>query len=165
MAFATIGQPETARRLLAEHEATPEADHAREARAWIEVLALTERRYGEAISSLRQFDEQSDCSTCAGAWLARTYDLDGQSDSAIAIYERFVNKPSSSVWYDAGHLSHGYYRLAEISEAKGDRRRAAEYYTRFVDLWSGADAQFQPQVRRAREALTRVTSEPSKSRE
>jgi serine/threonine-protein kinase len=164
MAFATVGRRDVARTLLAEFEASGEADHALEAEAWADgargVIALTERRYDDAIGAFRRFDERTNCGTCAGPWMARTWDAGGQVDSAVAAFERFVNRPSSSVWYDAGHLAQGYFRLAELHEARGERQRAAEYYGRFADLWAAADEPLQPQVRRARDAAVRLTSEP-----
>jgi len=44
-------------------------------------------------------------------------------------------------------------------EARGDRERAAHYYQQFVQLWRGADAPLQPQVREVSDRLTRLSAE------
>jgi tetratricopeptide (TPR) repeat protein len=165
MAYAAVGKPDVAEQLLAEHAATPEADHAREALAWADgargVVALARGRPDEALGALRRFDEQGNCATCAAAWLARAWDRAGQPDSAAAAYEHLVTRPSAAVWYDAGHLAHGYRRLGDFHEQRGDRERAVEYYAKVADMWAGADPQFQPVVRQAREALARLAAEPA----
>ncbi len=52
-------------------------------------------------------------------------------------------------------------RLGEIAQQKGDRRTAASYYTRFLDLWKNADPDMQPKVREVRQHLAEVTAESS----
>lgn len=81
-----------------------------------------------------------------------------EMDSAQVMYEGLANTPSDAIWYDAGHLAHGYLRLAEMAEQRGDRERATEYYDRLLTLLNEADAEMQPLVGRARAALTRLTS-------
>jgi len=51
-----------------------------------------------------------------------------------------------------------FLRLADAAAQTGDRATAARNYRRVVDLWSSADAAFQPTVQRAREALARLGS-------
>jgi hypothetical protein len=41
-------------------------------------------------------------------------------------------------------------RLAELHEAAGHRTRAADYYNRFADLWSGADPALRSRAEHAR---------------
>jgi hypothetical protein len=50
-----------------------------------------------------------------------------------------------------------YKRLGELYEEKGDRANAASYYSKFVELWSGADLELQPRVRDVRARLVRLT--------
>lgn len=163
LALAWVDRPDAARRLLAEYEATPEADHGREARLWTlgaaGAIALAEGRTDEALAAFRQFDERSGCETCAYAWLARAYDRAGQTDSARVFYERTVNTPSAQIWYDAGHLAHSYRRLGELYGARQDIDRAAGYYQRFLELWRDADPRLRPQVAAAEAALGRLTGE------
>ena len=48
-------------------------------------------------------------------------------------------------------------RLGEVYEAKGDREKAASYFSRFVDLWQDADPEQQSKVAEARARLARLT--------
>jgi tetratricopeptide (TPR) repeat protein len=62
-------------------------------------------------------------------------------------YERFVTTPKYfRIRYDALYLASSLVRLGELYEARGDRARAIEYYSRFVDLWKNADPDLQPRV-------------------
>jgi tetratricopeptide (TPR) repeat protein len=164
LAYAAAGDPERARALLAEYEATPEADHSRDAEQWgggaEGVIALSEGRLEEAITELWRFDEGNECYTCAHPWLASAYERTGQADSARIMLEYFVEVPSSAIWYDGGHLAHGYLRLGELYEERGDREKAIEYYGKFVDLWEDADPELQPWVTEARDAMARLSAEP-----
>jgi len=74
------------------------------------------------------------------------------------MYDRLVNAPSSAIWYDAGHLAQGYVRLGEMAEEAGNTELAIEYYDRLLELLDEADAEMQPVVERAREALVRLTA-------
>jgi tetratricopeptide (TPR) repeat protein len=61
---------------------------------------------------------------------------------------------------DAFSLAPSYKRLGELYEAKGDRKKAADYYGKFVDLWKDADAELQPGVAAVRQRLARLAQEP-----
>jgi tetratricopeptide (TPR) repeat protein len=163
LAYAAVDEPARARRLLAEFDATPDADHAAGAELWKEgaagVAALAEGRLDDALAALRRFDDGNACRTCAAPWLARAYERAGQTDSARVMYQRLVDTPSSAIWWDAGHVAHGYLRLGEMTEAAGDRANAVEYYTRLVRLLDEADALLQPWVAQARSALDRLARE------
>jgi len=149
---------------LAEYDATPEADHARAAEQWrygaAGVVAFVEGRFEDAIGELWSWDEGNSCRTCALPWLARAYDRAGVADSAVALFERFVETPSASTYFDAGHLAHAYARLGELHEERGDREKAIDYYGRFVALWENADQEMQPWVDQARQSITRLMAEP-----
>jgi tetratricopeptide (TPR) repeat protein len=164
LAFAAAGAPDRAETLLAEFETTPEADHSEDAEIWTHgargVIALAEGRPEEAVAALRQFDDGNSCATCAYPWLARAYDRLGEEDSVRVLYERFANLPSASLWYDGGHLAYAYQRLGEIYEAREDVERAAQYYSRLMELWDEADPELQAWVETARSALERLGREP-----
>jgi tetratricopeptide (TPR) repeat protein len=164
LAYAAAEEAETARLLIAEYEATSEADHSMGTELWkhgaLGVAALVEGDLDTAIPALWQFDEGNSCNTCAHPWLARAYDRAGQADSARILYERFVQMPSSSVSYDAAHLAHGYMRLGQLYEGGGEPDRALEYYGRFVELWEQADPEFQQVVDEVKRAIARLSSEP-----
>jgi tetratricopeptide (TPR) repeat protein len=164
LAFAAPGAPETAKALIAEFEAAPDADHSEDAEIWGHgargVIALTEGRLEDAIAVLRQFDEGNTCATCASPWLSRAYDQLGQEDSVRVLYERFTELPSYDLWYDGGHLAHAYQRLGEIYESHEDVEKAAEYYSRLLELWDDADPELQSWVETARSGLERIGREP-----
>ncbi len=164
LALAAAGSPDRARTLLAEFQATPEADHSEDAEIWAHgargVIALAEGRTEDAVAGLRRFDDGNACATCAAPWLARAYDRLGQEDSVRVLYERFANLPSYNLWYDGGHIAHAYQRLGEIYEAREDVEKAAEYYSRLTELWDEADPELQPWVEAARNALERLGREP-----
>ncbi len=164
LAFAAAGSPENAKSLIAEFEGTPEADHSEDAEIWGHgargVIALAEGRLEDAIAALRQFDDGNTCATCASPWLSRAYDQLGQEDSVRVLYERFTDLPSFDLWYDGGHLAHAYQRLGEIYESHEDVEKAAEYYSRLLELWNDADPELQSWVETARSALERIGREP-----
>ena len=54
-------------------------------------------------------------------------------------------------------LAPTYVRLGELYEAKGDRRRALEYYGKFVDMWKKADPELQPRVADVRRRIAELT--------
>ena len=85
----------------------------------------------------------------------------GATDSARTLYElalsqsAFLDEFSELPWYPLV-----LRRLGELYAARGERQRAADYYTKFIDLWRDADPELQPQVRAARAARARLTAEP-----
>jgi tetratricopeptide (TPR) repeat protein len=80
-----------------------------------------------------------------------------QTDSATAVYERYAQH---QIYWPIGQdvdLAPTYIRLGELYEAKGDRKRALEYYGRFVDMWKKADAELQPRVADVRRRIAELT--------
>jgi tetratricopeptide (TPR) repeat protein len=167
MAYAAAGEVTRARGLIAEYEQTPGADHSTDAELWAYgargVIDLAEGRAREAIAAFREFDNNA-CSTCATPWLARAFDMAGQTDSVVATFTRFVDRPSSELWYDAAHAAHAYERLGEIWEARGDPQKAAEYYARLLSIMKEPDPELRPRVEKARGALERLTGEGRSTR-
>jgi eukaryotic-like serine/threonine-protein kinase len=162
--YAFAGRPDRARSLMAEWDtrrrtAPSLADslRAHEMRGYI---ALNAKQYAQAQMELRAAD-QIGCPICNAAMLARAYDLDGKADSAITIYERYVNTPVlERTAVDASFLAGVHKRLGELYEAKGQRDRALAHYRTFLDLWKDADSELQPKVTDAKQrvaALTRGT--------
>jgi tetratricopeptide (TPR) repeat protein len=162
--YAMAGRPDRARSVMAEWEArrrtTPslnDSSHAQEMRGYI---AFHGRQYGDAQSELRAAD-QVGCPICNAPLLARAYDLDGKPDSAITIYERYLNTPAlERTGVDATFLPAVHKRLGELYEAKGQHDKALSHYRAFIDLWKNADPELQPKVTDAKQrvaALTRGT--------
>ncbi len=163
---AAAGRPDQARRFLTAYEAAvPEGMRRadpRRPRGYGRVLE-SEGRLAEAKRAYREFYENHGlCGSCGLFELAAIYDREGRADSALVLYEHFVDTPTSigRILSDPPSLAPAYKRLGELYEGRGDRKRAAEYYGRLVDLWKDADAELQPGVREVRSRLARLAQEP-----
>ncbi len=163
--YAKAGKAEQARRYLKDYEAAvPEP--IRKTIAWRGLIygsvAEAEGRPQEAISDYRDAYEQSGaCAVCGLPQMAAIYDRQGQSDSARALYQRYVDtRGVFNYRVDHQELAPTYKRLGELYEARNDRKRAAQYYEKFVDLWKQADPELQPGVREVRSRLARLAQEP-----
>jgi tetratricopeptide (TPR) repeat protein len=164
--YAAAGKVEQARRLLREYETTVPAGVRRadqeRAGAYGAVLEA-EGRLADAAAAYREWQQVSGmCMVCGIPELAQVYDRMGQADSARVLYERFVATPSLG-WLALQHgtgLPATYKRLGELYEASGDRKRAAEYYGKFFDLWKDADPDLQPGVTEVRRRLGKLAQEP-----
>jgi len=70
--------------------------------------------------------------------LARAYAMKGETDSAIAVYERLTTfDPRSNNRRLINPLYR--YRLGLLYEKKGLAKKAVEQYEKFVDIWKGAE--------------------------
>ncbi len=90
--------------------------------------------------------------------LARAYQQNGEIDKAIAEYKRLiVFDPQREERY----LIHPkyYYRLAQLYEQKGLKRKANEHYEKFLNLWHEADSDI-PEVTEAKKRLSKLQSLP-----
>ena len=163
--YAEAGKPDLGKRTLREFEAQV-AEGVRRANPLrygaMGAVAQAEGRNGDALAGFRQLnDEWGGCGVCGLYQMARLYDRLEQPDSARIAYERLVSTPAyGRVFQDPETLAPSYKRLGELYEAKGDRKKAAEYYGRFVELWKDADPELQPGVREVRGRLTRLAQEP-----
>jgi len=164
--YAGAGRVEQARRLLREYEAKVPANARRlvddAGRAYGRV-AEAEGRMREAADAYREWNRRDGlCGTCGLFELASLYDHQGHLDSALVLYERLVEMPSAfgHLAVDRYALAPTYKRLGELYEAKGDRKRATDYYGRFVELWKNADPELQPGVKEVRNRLARLAQEP-----
>lgn len=131
------------------------------------VIALAEKKYDLAAARLRDrsIDMDFSCaSTCVLPQLAQAYDRGGKPDSAIAVFERYVqSRQQTRLTTDDMFLGPSLKRLGELYEAKGDRDNAARNYARFVELWRHADPELQPSVKDVQGRLGRLRSaEPVK---
>jgi tetratricopeptide (TPR) repeat protein len=164
MIYSLAGQLERAQALVEEYERTVDP-RTRAAKADIEKVALgllhlADGRPAEAIREFRLAD-QGACPICILPLLGEAYDAAGQTDSVIAVYERYLDTPwltrlTSSDWWA---LARVYERLGGLYELRGDTGKAEAYYGRFVELWEDADPELQPRVEAARRALERLSSE------
>jgi tetratricopeptide (TPR) repeat protein len=114
-------------------------------------------RYADAASEFRRGDRGPCGASCGLAELGIAYDRLGETDSAIAAYERYLARPNIiRIDWDAHLPARTYERLGGLYLAKGDRESAAEYYSRFISLWKDCDPELQPRVATARAALARL---------
>ncbi len=122
-------------------------------------LLLHEGRFDESASRFRR------ASAALGGvrWLpdlGTALDRAGTGDSALAVYERYLESTwNFRLYADALQLAPVLRRVGEIYEAKGDRVRAAQVYQQFVALWRGADPELQPLVAEVRRRLSEVAGE------
>jgi len=164
--YATAGRVEQARRLLREYEVKVPANvrrGVRQAGRAYGRVAEAEGRLGEAANAYRDWNQRTGfCRTCGLFELASLYDRQGQPDSARVLYERVVATPTvmGHLAADRNALAPSYKRLGELYEAKGDRKKAADYYNRFVELWKNADPELQAGVKEVRARLGRLAQEP-----
>jgi tetratricopeptide (TPR) repeat protein len=126
--------------------------------AMLGFIAVAEQRYDEAI---REFSvaNANRCGICYNPEIARAYDLGGKPDSAIVVFEAYLNTRTDIIdrlIEDGVSLAGSHKRLAELYDARGDREKAMSHYTTFIDLWKNADADLQPLVRKAKERLVQL---------
>ncbi len=162
--YAVTGRLGRARAVLTEYEREvrsagdrdAEAPLAR-ARGW---MALAEGRGPDAVAAFRRADV-GECRICALPGLARAYDLAGEPDSAIVVYERYVTTPWLTRLGDADalFLAGALRRLGELHEERGNRDAAVEYYNRYLDLWRDAEPELQSQVSEVRRRLAGLVGE------
>lgn len=77
----------------------------------------------------------------------------GRDEEALAWLE--TSEVMLSLYEDV-YLAPVLLRTAEIHDRRGDRARAAEYYTRFTRLWQDCDAEFRPLLARAHARLKQL---------
>jgi len=161
MAYAASGEVARAKALLAEYDRTPEADHSTDAVRWgyggRGVIALAEGRSDDALIQFRKLDDGNSCATCGDPWIARAYEQAGKLDSAAVYYRKFVDLPSSELWYDDAHFAHALRMLGHIYERRGDLDEARRAYARLADLYRNAEPRFQPIYEEAKAALVRLS--------
>jgi tetratricopeptide (TPR) repeat protein len=161
--YAQAGQPDLASAMLAEYDSVVEPRLPSPARAQYAPergeIALAEGRYEEAIAKFRASDI-GQCLTCAFPGLIRAYEAAGQSDSVIAVLERYLATPYMFrvAFTDHAYLGPALERLGQLYFERGEWESAAEPYARFVELWQDADPELQPRVEAARRRLQQLDS-------
>jgi tetratricopeptide (TPR) repeat protein len=163
-AYAVSGEAQRAQRLLTEYESTVSEGARRGNPEWYRAqgwLALKEGKPQDAVTAFHAMEEKAACASC-GLWeLGIAFERANQPDSALAAYERMADpagaytKAFDTPWSLAPSLK----RLAELYDARGDKEKAAQYYSRFVNLWKEADPVLQPSLRQAKERLAALAGE------
>jgi tetratricopeptide (TPR) repeat protein len=80
----------------------------------------------------------------------------GRYDEALRWYRSVSNTYPSPILSGPAHL-----RMAGIYERLGDVEQAVENYAIFVDLWQDSGPELRPMLEQGREALQRLTGEPT----
>jgi DNA-binding SARP family transcriptional activator/Tfp pilus assembly protein PilF len=158
--YAQAGRPERSKELLAEYEAAVQPSLFNPGHGTLGQVALAEGRPLDALAEFRTFDGVAGvCPMNALGPLGRAYELAGQADSAIAVYERYLITPfiKRSFW-DSFSLALTYERLGALYEQQGDRPKAIHYYGKLVELWNDADPELQPRVEAARRAIESLSA-------
>jgi eukaryotic-like serine/threonine-protein kinase len=123
-------------------------------------IALARGDARTALTSFREARRILRCNSCTAFDEGRAFEKLNEPDSAIVQYERFVNSHNTDPENREYFLAAALRRLGEMYESKGDRKKAVEYYGRFVDLWKNADAELQPLVADIRKQMTQLAGEP-----
>ena len=161
--YAAAGRADKARALVNEWAAT--TPPGQRGYPWVAhytagVVALAEGHADSAIVALRQAIDANAYTVYFAPDLARAYDAAGNTDSAIAVYERVVSEPI--MWrlspMDERYLGPTYKRLAELYETRGQTEKAISYYGKFAQLWKDADPELQPQVEHAKNRMKELAA-------
>ncbi|HEV7990232.1 MAG TPA: protein kinase [Gemmatimonadaceae bacterium] len=122
-------------------------------------LAAAAGRHTDAAKAFREADEAG-FAYAHTALMANTYDLAGNTDSAIVVYNRFLDRKAAHPQQrlvEGRFLPGVHKRLGELYEARGDRPQALRHYRVFIELWKDADRALQPKVQDARRRVAELT--------
>jgi eukaryotic-like serine/threonine-protein kinase len=161
VAYALAGRADKARAMMTQWDtrraAEPAIEDSIRAYAMQGHIALAEHRLADAQREFRAADSRG-CPICSAPMLGRAYDVAGNADSAIAVFERFLSTPMMDrSGVDGPFRPVVHQRLGELYEAKGEREKALGHYRAFLDLWKDADPELQPRVTDARQRIAALT--------
>jgi tetratricopeptide (TPR) repeat protein len=123
-------------------------------------IALEDGRTQDAIAAYKDWYDESSCATCGLFELGQAYEMAGEADSALAVYERAVSTHGAyRIYNEFPWLAFTYRQLGELYEGRGERDKAVDYYGRFVELWANADAELQPLVEDVRGRIAGLVGE------
>lgn len=154
--YAFLGDRQRAEAMMAAfHEAVPDAPEARyddDVAIMNASLAMSERRWDDAITSYEEFRRlQPGCGYCFEYEIAMAHDSAGRPDSALAWYGEAADvKGPERLFGRSYQLGPALERMARILDEQDRFDEAAAYYLRFADLWADADEALRPRVEAAR---------------
>jgi tetratricopeptide (TPR) repeat protein len=171
IAYALAGAPGKARAMISRYQAEMTDTSLRrvqqsELHTALAELALASNKPLEAVEEFRRGDvaydgaPADDCASCLPFNLGRAFDAAGKSDSAVAMFERYLATPG---WYKADppmdplRVPAIRERLGQLYESMGKTDKAVENYRAFIELWKNADPELQPRVADARRRLAKLT--------
>ena len=153
-ALQTYPAPPESRSIVRSLTQTIRADVAAESGRTNEGLTLLEQVHGEIpfeLLGLQAFAEEH-----ARYLRSRLLFLAGRDEEALRLVENaFAGTPGELHFRAPAHLLE-----AEIHQRLGDKKAAAEHYTRFIALWRSCDPPLRPIVEGARTQLARMVGEP-----
>ncbi|MEO7986458.1 MAG: hypothetical protein ABI766_07980, partial [Gemmatimonadales bacterium] len=164
--YARAGRPDLAKQEMGEYERlVPEGERRANAIQLFAsgAIAEAEGRYRDALGDYRLvYETFGDCGICGLYEMSTMYDRLGNADSALIALEQAISTPTAQgrAFNEPRTLAPSYKRLGELYETKGDRKKAIDYYGRFVALWKDADPALQPVVKDVRGRLARLAQEP-----
>jgi tetratricopeptide (TPR) repeat protein len=87
----------------------------------------------------------------------------GKADSAAVLLERALRTYSAAAGalYEAGWYAQALQQLGDYHTTRGDRTKAADYYTKYLALYKDADPILASQVAAVKDKLARVNAEPN----
>ena len=120
-------------------------------------IALASNKPAEALVFFRAADVTG-CRVCVLPLIGQSYDLLGNADSTMAVFNRYLDTPAFDRGFTDGIFMPGIHkRLGELYEAKGDRQQALSHYMKFAELWKNADPELQPKVAEVRAKIARLS--------
>ncbi len=125
-------------------------------------LAIANEQHDEAIAQLRvAIAERASPEHEEAFLMAMSHERAGRPDSAIVWLQRTLSAPSVG-FGDGLFLPAAKRRLGELYDAKGDLRRAIQYYEAFLDEWNQPEPEQEAVVRdvKARVAALRARLSP-----
>ena len=167
--YAMAGHPDRAQAVLTrmdtEAPGRSKAPNMQDGLAWARgEIALAS---GNTAEAMRQFSASAIgpdgmptlCTACVEYDLGRTFDRAGQSDSALAAFNRYLAVPSqwrqSAEWMGDAAVQK---RLGELYDARSDTANAVKHYAAFTALWKDADPELQPVVATVKKRMGELTS-------
>jgi tetratricopeptide (TPR) repeat protein len=122
-------------------------------------IALLEGDYEAAIRHLLQADALSPDSFRERYRLAKAYLMTGQTNEAIAVLERALNRYNSERLFDTTNAVRGYFLLGTAYQRAGRTEEAIEQFETFLDIWKDADPELT-EVSDARARIEALRSPP-----
>jgi tetratricopeptide (TPR) repeat protein len=123
-------------------------------------LALAEGNAAGAREAFGRGYERSGCNACTLDLVGRAWDLEGNADSALAAYERYLTVPEMNrLFFDPIGRQEALRRAGALHEQLGHRDQAIQRYSELLDLWQDADPELQPVMQDIRQRVARLTSQ------